>query len=79
MRASTSWNQANGDAAPLARRNEAPQYRRRFAADIAPKERPVAAAQRDITVSPFRSAVVDLQLAVFEESRQRLPLIQPIA
>src|SRR6516164_1933271 len=56
------------DAAPIAGSNEAPQNRRRFAAAIAAKECPVAAAQRDIAIGPFRSAVINLQLAVFEKA-----------
>ena len=67
------------DAAPLAGSNEAPQHRRRFAAAVAAKECPVGAAQGDIAISPFRSAVINLQLAVFQKARQRLPLIQCIA
>jgi hypothetical protein len=30
-------------------------------------------------IAPFRGAVVDLQLAVFQKTRQRFPLIQRIA
>ena len=67
------------DAAPLAGSDEASQHRCRVAAAVAAKEGPVATAQRDIAVGPFRGAVVNLQLAVFQKARQRLPLIQRIA
>jgi hypothetical protein len=63
------------DTAPLAGGNETSQHRRRLAPAIAAKECLVAAAQRDIAVGPFRRAVVNLQLAVFQKARQRLPLI----
>src|SRR6516162_853472 len=56
------------DAAPLAGSNEAPQHRRRFAAAVAAKEGPVAAAQCDVAISPFWSAVINPQLAVFEKA-----------
>src|SRR5438128_11202368 len=67
------------DAAPLAGSNEASQYGRRLAAIIAAEEGPVAAAKRDVAVGSFRGAVVYLQLAVLQKSRQRLLLVQRIA
>ena len=45
------------DIAALARGDEAPQYCRSLAASVAPEESPVAAAQRDVAVGPFRGAV----------------------
>jgi hypothetical protein len=38
-----------------------------------PKKGPVPAAERNVAVGSFRGAVVDLQLAVLQQSRQRLP------
>src|ERR1700676_5812939 len=67
------------NATPLAGSDEASQHRRCLAAVVASEERPVAAAQRDIPVGSLGGAVVDLQLAVFQKARQRLPLIQRIA
>jgi hypothetical protein len=62
------------DAAPLARSNEAARHGRRFATAVAAEERPVAAAERNVPVRSFRGAIVDLQLAALQKSRQRLPL-----
>ena len=67
------------DAGPLAGGDEAPQNRRRPATAVAAEEDPVAPAQGDIAVGPFRGAVINLQLAVVQKARQRLPLIQRIA
>ena len=57
------------DAAPFAGSDEASQHSRRLAAAVAAEKCPIAAAQRDIAVRPFRSAVVNLQLAVFKKAR----------
>ena len=57
------------DATPLTGSDEASQHRCRLAAAIAAKECPVTAAQRDVAIGPFCSAVVNLQLAVFEKAR----------
>src|SRR5579884_1696314 len=67
------------DATPLAGSDEASQHRRRLAAAVAAEEGPVAPAQRDIAIGSFRGPVVNLQLAVFQKARQRLPLIQRVA
>jgi hypothetical protein len=37
-------------------------------AAVAAKEGPLTAAQRDVAIGPFRGAVVNLQLAVFENA-----------
>jgi hypothetical protein len=44
-----------------------------------PRNVQFATAQRDVAVGPFRGAVVNLQLAVFQKACQRVPLIQGIA
>src|SRR5689334_18119629 len=67
------------DAAPLAGSEKASQHGRCLATVVATEERPVAAAERDVAVGSFRGAVVDLQLAVLEKSRQGLPLVKRIA
>ena len=79
MRESTSGNQVNGstpqrlqEATKL--RASPPSCRRcrcRRMSDCL--------GQCDIAVGPFRGAVVNLQLAVFQEARQRFPLIQRVA
>jgi len=56
------------DATPLAGTDEASQHRGRLASSVASEEGPIAPAQRDIAVGPFRGAVIDLQLAVFEKA-----------
>jgi len=63
------------DPAALAGSNEASQHVRRFAPVVATEKGPVAAAERDVAVGSFCGAVVDLQLAVLQKSRQRLPLV----
>jgi hypothetical protein len=80
MRESTSWNQANGSTPH--RLQEAMKLRNIAAVlppPSLPKKCPVAAAQCDIAVGPFGGAVVNLQLAVLQKARERLPLIQRIA
>ena len=67
------------DTAPLAGGNKASQHCRRLTAGVAAEEGPVATAQGDVAVGPFRGAVVDLQVAVSLKARKRLPLIQRIA
>jgi len=63
------------DCIPLAHRDEAHQDGGRSAAGVAAEERPIAATNGDVPVSSLRSAIVDLQIAIFEETRERLPLI----
>src|SRR5689334_10445606 len=67
------------DATPLAGSDKTAKHGRRSAATVATEERPVPAAERNVAVGSFRGAVVYLQLAVLQKSRQRLPLIQRIA
>src|ERR1700680_974898 len=67
------------NAAPFAGSDKASQHCRRLAALVAAEEGPVTAAERDVPVGPFGSTVVDLQLAVVQEARQRFPLVQCIA
>ncbi len=64
------------DAATLAGSNETSQHRCRLATAVAAEEGPVAAAQRDVAIGAFGGAVVNLQFAVLDKARQRLPLIQ---
>ena len=66
------------DRVPLARRDEAQQRGRRLAAMVAAEKRPVAPPNRYASVGPLGGAIVDLQIAVFQEAVQRLPLIQRI-
>src|SRR4051794_31243146 len=67
------------DTAPLAGSDEASPYRRRLAASVTAEEGPVAAAQGNVAVGPFRGTVVNFQFAVLQIARERLPLIQRIA
>ena len=55
------------DRIPLAHRDEAQQHGRCLAAVVAAEERPVASTNRDVPVSSLRSAIVDLQIAVFQK------------
>jgi len=51
----------------------------RTAALVAAEKRPVSAADGNIKVGPLDGSVVDLQVAVLEKTRQRLPLIECVA
>src|SRR5215471_15576487 len=63
----------------LAHRDEAQQHGRRLAASVAAEERPVATAHGDIPIRSLGGTRVDLQIAVFEKTRERLPLIQRVS
>jgi hypothetical protein len=67
------------DRIPLAGRDEAHQYSGRSAAGVTPKKCPVISTDRDVPVCPLRSAIIDLQIAIFQEARQCIPLIQRVA
>ena len=60
---------------PLAGSHEAAQHGRRFAALVAAKEGPVAAANRDPADGPLGRVVVDLQVAVVTVAVQRRPIL----
>ena len=67
------------DAVPLLRRDETRQHSRGLAAFVAAEQRPVATADGDVAIGPLGRPVVDLQIAVFEETRERVSLAQRIA
>ena len=80
MRERTSWNQANGSTP---HRLQVAMKLRNTAAVLPPRSLPknvqFPRPSSNVPVGSFRGAVVDLQLAVFQKTRQGIPLIQRIA
>src|SRR5436305_3608823 len=79
MRESTSRNQANGSTPQ--RLQEAMKLRSTAAVlppPSLPKNVQLPRPSAISRLAPFRGAVVDLQLAILQKLRQRLPLIQRI-
>ena len=76
MRARTSWNQANGSTT---HRLQVAMKVRSTAAVLPPLSLPknvqFAPTNRNVPIGPFGGAVVDFQLAVFQKTRQRFPLV----
>src|SRR5437868_5217978 len=65
-------------AAPLAGCDEAQQYSCRPSPAVTAEEGPVPASHRYAPIRPLTGAVVDLQIAILEKPRKRIPLIQRV-
>ena len=59
----------------LAHRDEAQQHGRRLAASVAAEERPVATTNGDVPIRSLGGTIVDLQIAVFEKTRDRKSVV----
>src|SRR3954465_14929745 len=67
------------DIHALAGSDETAQHGSCCAADIAAKERPVAATQRHTTNAALCACVVDFQIAVLRVAVQRCPVFESVA